>query len=203
MPKLAHQLEIDQCPHCGVNSPNLNTAQTLETDSRVTGAKRYWHIFVCQRCGGVVTATADAVNGEITEIHPTISEIDESIPHPAKDYLSQASGSIHAPAGAIMLAASAVDAMLKKKGYKEGSLYTRIDQAVQENLITEDMAKWAHDIRLDANDQRHADEGAALPTEPDARKCVDFALAFAQFLFVLPARVQRGLAKAASEPPAA
>ncbi|MCV6004622.1 hypothetical protein OFO99_34830, partial [Escherichia coli] len=76
-------------------------------------------------------------------------------------------------------------------------------QAAKDNLITEDMAKWAHDVRLDANDQRHADEAAVLPSESDARKCVDFALAFAQFLFVLPARVQRGLAKAASQPPAA
>jgi len=151
----------------------------------------------------VVTAAAEAINGEVVEIHPTVAGIDESIPHPAKEYLSQAMGSIHAPAGAIMLAASAVDAMLKKKNYKEGSLYARIDQAAKDNLITEDMAKWAHDVRLDANDQRHADEAAVLPSESDARKCVDFALAFAQFLFVLPARVQRGLAKAASQPPAA
>jgi len=58
------------------------------------------------------------------------------------------------------------------------------------------MAQWAHDIRLDANDQRHADEAASLPTDADTKKCVDFAMALAQFLFVLPARVQRGLAEA-------
>jgi hypothetical protein len=203
MPKLIGQLEINQCPHCGVNSPNLNTVHVMETESRLGKKKRYWHVYVCQRCGGVVVAAAEAINGEVVEIHPTVVEIDDSIPNPAREYLSQAAGSIHAPAGAIMLAASAVDAMLKMKKYKEGSLYSRIDQAAKDNLITEDMAKWAHEVRLDANDQRHADESAALPTEPDARKCVDFALAFAQFLFVLPARVQRGLAKAASEPPAA
>jgi len=203
MPKLTAQLEINQCPHCGVNSPNLNTTHIMETESRVGKMKRIWHVYVCQRCGGVVVAASETSNGEVIEIHPMIAEIDDSIPNPAKEYLSQAAGSIHAPVGAIMLAASAVDAMLKKKNYKEGSLYNRIDEAAKDNLITEDMARWAHDVRLDANDQRHADEAAPLPTESDARKCVDFALAFAQFLFALPARVQRGLAKAASEPPAA
>ena len=54
------------------------------------------------------------------------------------------------------------------------------------------MAAWAHEIRLDANDQRHADEGAKLPGEADAQKVIDFANALAQFLYVLPARVARG-----------
>jgi len=95
-----------------------------------------------------------------------------------------------------MLAASSVDAMLKAKGHKEGSLYSRINQAAKDHLITEDMAKWAHEVRLEANEPRHADEAMPLPSEEDARKCIDFVLALGQFLFVLPARVQRGLAEA-------
>ena len=91
-----------------------------------------------------------------------------------------------------MLAASAVDAMLKAKGYTKGNLYPRINQAKTDHLITEEMATWAHEIRLDANDQRHADQAATLPTPEDARKCNEFALALAEFLFVLPARVTRG-----------
>jgi hypothetical protein len=51
---------------------------------------------------------------------------------------------------------------------------------------------WAHEIRLDANDQRHADEAQPLPDEAQAKKCLDFALALAEFLFVLPSKVQRG-----------
>jgi len=61
------------------------------------------------------------------------------------------------------------------------------------------MARWAHEVRLDANEPRHADETTPLPTEDDARKCVDFALALAQFLFVLPAQVKRGLADATEQ----
>jgi len=91
-----------------------------------------------------------------------------------------------------MLAASSVDAMLKSKGYKKGSLYDRIDQAAAQHLITPDMALWAHDVRLDANDQRHADEGSALPEPSDAQRSISFVRALGEILFVLPARVERG-----------
>jgi len=93
----------------------------------------------------------------------------------------------------------AVDAMLKEKGYKKGDLNSRINQAAKDHLITKDMAKWAHEIRLDANIQRHADDKEPLPAEQDAKRCVEFALSFAQFLFVLPARVQIGLKNASKK----
>src|SRR5437870_1656655 len=60
------------------------------------------------------------------------------------------------------------------------------------DLITAEMAEWAHEVRLDANAQRHADRAATRPTGEDARRCIEFALALAEFLFVLPARVKRG-----------
>jgi hypothetical protein len=132
--------------------------------------------------------------GEVSEIWPTAQSVHDSVPDRAKAYLEQAIASISAPSGAVMLAASAVDAMLKAKGLKEGSLYKRIETAAKEHLITAEMAEWAHEIRLDANDQRHDDENGALPDEADARKSIEFVMALAQFLFVLPARVARGRA---------
>lgn len=95
-----------------------------------------------------------------------------------------------------MLAASSVDAMLKAKALSVGSLYTRIDQAAKQHLITSQMADWAHDVRLDANDQRHADDDFPLPDTDQAEKCVEFATALGQFMFVLPARVERGIKRA-------
>ncbi len=101
---------------------------------------------------------------------------------------------MHAPAGAVMLTASSVDAMLKAKGYKDGSLYARIEKAAEDHLITKDMRDWAHEVRLDANDQRHADEEAPLPSNADADRSLTFANALAEFLFVLPAKVAEGRA---------
>ena len=131
-------------------------------------------------------------NRSVTKVWPEPQVVHEELPPRAKDFLTQAIASVHAPAGAVMLTASSVDAMLKAKGYREGSLYTRIDAAANDHLITEEMSAWAHEIRLDANDQRHADEEAPLPEAADAEKAIEFAKALAQFLFVLPARVERG-----------
>jgi hypothetical protein len=97
-----------------------------------------------------------------------------------------------------MLAASAVDAMLKSKDLSKGTLYERIQEAASKHLITPDMAQWAHDVRLDANDQRHADQQAPLPDLAQAQKCVDFAMALGQLMFALPARVKRGIESAKS-----
>ena len=129
------------------------------------------------------------------ECFPKPRSVQEDVPERPRTYLQQAMESLHAPAGAVMLAGSAVDSMLKIKGYTSGSLYTRIDSAIKDHLITPEMGTWAHEVRLDANDQRHADEMAELPTSEDAQRVVDFASALAEFLFVLPSRVQRGLAK--------
>lgn len=126
---------------------------------------------------------------------PTQASVDAAVPGRAKHYLEQAISSIHAPSGAVMLAASAVDAMLKDKGFKQGSLHGRINDAAKQHLITEEMAAWAHEVRLDANDERHADEEADMPSTDDAERVIEFVLALAQFLYVLPSRVERGRRK--------
>jgi hypothetical protein len=59
------------------------------------------------------------------------------------------------------------------------------------------MGQWAHQVRLDANDERHADEEAELPDENDAKKAIDFAKALGEFVFVLPSRVDQALKETA------
>ncbi len=197
MPFLRQQLDLDRCPHCSVDRPNLSVLWQTETTDFTGGIRRFWRSYRCHRCGGLITAAAVVGwDQTVTEMYPGTTDVDSMIPDRPRTYLQQALNSLHTPAGAVMLAASAVDAMLKSKGYKEGSLNARIDQAAKDHLVTSEMAQWAHEVRLDANDQRHADESAALPTAADAERCVEFALALGQFMFVLPARIQRGLADA-------
>jgi len=79
-----------------------------------------------------------------------------------------------------------------------GSLYSRIEEAAKQHLITDEMKAWAHDVRLDANDQRHADPNSSLPTPDAARRVLDFVRGLGLILFVLPARVQHGREAAAN-----
>lgn len=139
-----------------------------------------------------MSACASMLGGAISGHFPEDQTVSDDIPDRPREYLVQAIASIHTPAGAVLLAASSVDSMLKEKGYVDGSLYSRIQNAIENNLLTTEMAKWAHEIRLDANDQRHADDEADLPDQNDATKAVDFASALAEYLFVLPARIERG-----------
>lgn len=89
---------------------------------------------------------------QVRNIYPEIETVDETLPHKVKAYLQQAIDSAFAPAGSVMLCASAVDSTLKEKGLTEGSLYTRINEAVTDGLLTSEMSTWAHEVRLDAND---------------------------------------------------
>lgn len=194
VPNLTSQLQLQRCPHCSVDTPSLIQQWRGETRDQAGQNTRRWILYACTRCGSLVTASANQFDQPVLEFFPSNPTIPEDLPSRASAYLEQAIASIHAPAGAVMLTASAVDAMLKTKGFAEGSLYSRIDKAAADHVITTEMAQWAHAVRLDANDQRHADEAGSLPTGDDAKRCIDFASALGLFLFTLPARVRKGLA---------
>jgi hypothetical protein len=117
----------------------------------------------------------------------------------AQKFYQQALDSRHAPDGALMLAASSIDAMPKDKGYSEGTLFSRIKEAQSDGLFTENMAAWAHEIRLSANEPRHADDSFSGATPEDAEQILAFAKALSEYLYVLPARISRWQAKATGE----
>src|SRR6266498_1612750 len=199
MPYLTNEFELSRCPHCRVDHPSLIVTAAFQTTTYNNEHPRFWKVYVCRRCGGSVMASSDRDEGYAREIYPNVTVVSETIPEPAQSYLNQAIDSLHSPAGSVMLTASTIDAMLKAKSYKDGTLYSRINKAAEDHLITQEMAKWAHEVRLDANDQRHADEQVTLPTTDDATRCIDFALALAVLLFELPSRVKRGIVEASGE----
>jgi len=192
---LNQRLELKRCPHCYIANPNIKKVHEFSTSNANKTFQRTWITYVCQSCGGAIIGSRTSSSSSALELFPRLKAVDESIPEKAKEFLSQSLETIHAPAGSIMLSATSIDAMLKEKGYKDGSLYKRIKQAAKEHLITEGMSEWANQIRLEANDQRHADENAALPTEEDAKRIIDFAFALGEFLYVLPNRVENAIEK--------
>jgi hypothetical protein len=196
VPALSQNLIIGRCPHCAIANPNLFKQWNVDTNDHAGRNPRKWYVYTCGSCGGLVTAWARDHGNDVMEYFPSAKAIKDDIPERPRAYLQQALESLHAPAGAVMLAASAVDAMLKLKNYTDGTLYSRIEKAATDHVITGDMAKWAHEVRLDANDQRHADTAAALPSADDASRAIDFAMALAEILFVLPCRVLKGISQA-------
>jgi hypothetical protein len=198
---LSTSLSLERCPHCAIVQPQL--ARITERENHRRGGHRRWGVYECLACGGLVVAAARVGDPAhvILECYPAApNDPAETIPTRPREYLRQARDLLTQPASSVTLAGSAVDAMLKEKGLKEGRLYERIHDAVTQHLISEDMAQWAHQVGLDPNDPRYADERASTPTMEDAQRCLAFALTLADILFVLPGRVTRGIAESEPRP---
>jgi Domain of unknown function (DUF4145) len=193
--------KIERCPHCGIANPLMikQWSDIIHGANRVRG--QGWGAYACSSCGCVVVACGFPDGKSIDSsspwrFFPESRVAHEDIPSVARKFLQQAIDTLHAPDAAAVMAGSAVDAMLKNQGYTRGSLYSRIDQAVSDHILTQGMADWAHSVRLGSNRPRHADENEPHVSEDEAKQSVEFAEALGNFLFVLAAKIERGIAAA-------
>ncbi len=202
MVTMTQQLALNRCPHCSVSSPLLYSVwhtKDGEGSPRSDGMyPKSWRLYLCSTCGGAVTAEGSNqyIGGHARYVYPDQKTAHEDIPEVARKYLQQAFDVLHAPDAAAVMAGSAVDAMLKDKGYEKGSLYTRIDEALKDGILTHGMSEWAHSVRLGSNRPRHSDADNPHVSPDEAKQSVDFAEALGNFLFVLTARIERGIAAA-------
>lgn len=199
MAVMGKQLDVARCPHCSIANPRLyhvwGTNDGEGTPRSDGESLKAWALYLCSSCGSCVTARShtNRQNQFADEIFPSPKQAHGDIPDVARAFLQQAFEVLHAPDAAAVMAGSAVDAMLKDKGYVEGSLYTRIDEAKEAALLTQGMADWAHSVRLGSNRPRHADAERPHVSYEEARQSVEFAEALGNFMFVLTAKIQRGI----------
>ena len=198
MPEYAqvNTLSLGRCPHCHVASPAL--VMMTQTDiciGAVNREPRRFGLWQCTSCGNCV---ADRINDRVgysgksvrTGVWPTETiGASEAIPEPARRYLQQAIDSISTPDGAVMLAASAILSMHKAKKYNKSKLFEAIKLAVADNALTPELEAWAHKLRLDSNDPRHADDDHPHKTTEEAKELVEFARMLGEIWFVLPAKI--------------
>ncbi|WP_309601458.1 DUF4145 domain-containing protein [Sphingomonas sp.] len=197
---------LSRCPQCGVAKP-LISAVVKPAKHFADSFYTYWQFTAeCSKCrrhtlfyGHTDGSDPEAENVKISETYPELPTVAEDLPERAKRFLQQAFESKHAPDGVVMLAASAIDAMLKDKGYKEGALYSRIEKAAVDGTLTEQMRDWAHEIRLNANEPRHADDDFDGYSSAEATQVIEFANALGEYLFVLPARVLKWKSKTTAD----
>lgn len=188
---------MTRCPHCSVAIPFMDSVWLSQgpTQTHDGTSKCHWGAYKCSACASIVTVEARLKNNvfNIISVHPEPSLAHDDIPEPARTFLQQALETLHAPDAAAVMAGSAVDAMLKHCGLTEGSLYSRIDQALEKNILTKGMADWAHSVRLGSNRPRHADKENPHVSPEEAKQSVEFAEALGSFLFVLTAKIDRGI----------
>ena len=203
---MGDKLALHRCPHCRIAKPLMSFVPL----NLMMKEDALWAVYVCSNCESIVTAkgyrsTTNRNFIYVDETYPTAESVEEELPEPARKYLEQAHRTLgDAPDAAAMVASSSVDAMLKSKGFGgRKSLHDRIDKAVEDRVLTEDMGKWAHHVRFVSNNPRHADDEDPHVSPEQARIVVDFADALGEFLFVLPNRAERAIdnSKKTAEPP--
>lgn len=200
---------LGRCPHCSIANPYLARHWVDVIKIRDTNEARVYACFKCSSCDRMVMAEGwrsplSGGDGFLNERHafgaefvyPRQQMVDDDLPDDARRYLKQAMDTLSSPDASVVMSASSVDAMLKTKGYVEGNLYSRIDKAVKDHILTDDMGKWAHKIRLEANSVRHADQTTPPPSLEDATQVLEFAKALGDLLFVFTARVAQGIKQA-------
>ena len=196
---------LDRCPWCKTATPTLENKGNIKIDVN----SRVWCFYQCSKCLNIVMAlhrlsdrgTIDP--GILDHLPKNEFTIDDNIPGRARALIQEAHDTIHSPNASIMVSASALDIMLHEIGRpkSEGSLNRRIEIAAEQQQITEAMAQWAHQVRLEANDSRHPDgDGDRVASTDDAEQSLEFVISLAEILFVLPARVQRGIDQTAPQP---
>lgn len=192
---------VSRCPYCSIADPRLTRVWASDgAQIGTNGVSGHWAAYKCESCASVIVAHGVPVQTRfvVPLLHPATKSAHEDIPPVARTFLQQAFETLHAPDAAAVMAGSAVDAMLKAKGFETGSLYSRIDGALAANLLTKGMADWAHSVRLGSNRPRHADKDSPHVSRNEAAQSVEFAEALGNFLFVLTAKIERGI-EAANE----
>lgn len=96
------------------------------------------------------------------------------------------------PAHLIINGCRAVlEASARALGGEGKFLSLRIDNLYKKGGITNTLAEWAHQIRLDGNEAVHEMEG----TDEEAREIVNFTKIFLQYVFELPDTIQKAREK--------
>ena len=199
----------ERCPHCKVATPQM--LNKWNHQEQIFSSAIFYVSYQCTSCCNITLAKYSIVapfergpsatyHQILEEYWPKLSgELSPTIPEAARTHLAEARNGIYSPNSSVVASATAVDLMLQEKDIEETSLNAAINEAKVQGLITENMADWAHHIRIEANGSRHRKIGTPLATKEDAEQSLEFAVALAEFLFVLPARVTKGIEQSQSQ----
>ena len=199
-----------RCWKCGdsTSMPPRSAATLVVTDfdeSRFQVRRDLYAIlFSCTnaRCYGATIGyyTLDRENHLEYEFHapPHRSyKAPEEIPRRPRTLLQHAHDSRRAPSACVTTAVRAVEAMLAEKGYRERKLglMGRIKKAVADGKLPGVMEDWALEVREIATDIHTDEEPASLPDEKEADRALTYATMLANYLFVMPAEIEKHRAK--------
>ncbi|MCH9845237.1 MAG: DUF4145 domain-containing protein [Alphaproteobacteria bacterium] len=199
---------LPACPHCKVKVPYMKKLSS-EFHKNIPKYEFFgqfgpgitdflWYFYKCNVCNECVMIYATNITNDnhfyVLLSHPSSNNKiieHEAIPKHIRLALKDSSES-PAPSS-IVMTTSAIDAMLMDKGdYNDRlSFHDKIEQALQDNLIPEDIAIWAHKIRINSNDVRHPTNAKTdtRPTDEEAKQAFNFATILAEIFYIYPSLI--------------
>jgi hypothetical protein len=191
---------VIDCPYCSAE----NTTFLFQAGYHTKEA--YWMFFQCPRCLSGVAAKgfpgkfdfSERSNGDVHSFFDSIDHFPKRLPVEAPDGLTLGIKRLYLQAaeclrrdnldGASMLLRKTLEVALREKfGAMPGNLSQRIRQLRERHLLTDELAAWANEIRIDGNEAAH---DAEEPDRENARQMKEFLHVFLLHTFTLPAMIK-------------
>lgn len=192
------------CPHCGTRSAYF----AVLCEYRHPRSRNEIHCYLrCQLCNSGAAAIFHVVGrnvrqdaltfenyynthpDEFVEIafFPKVGEPEapDHLPDNVHAYFLEAAANVKSgPNAAGAMFRKSIDVALSQVAPEaKGTLYARIDQAAEQDKITNDIAEWAHQVRLEGNDAAHSEDPF---TPEEALQLHKFTELLLMYLFTLP-----------------
>lgn len=185
------------CPYCGT----AHVAFELVDESWLPRRNERWHVCArCNHCAGFVVldmmAYADQENPpslyymsnpewfKIEKVYPASgAEIPAHLPEEVERLFKQGTDNVPAnPDAAGIMFRKTLEATLRDKcPAATGTLFQRIDQAVELDVLTDDLGRYAHTIRLEGNEAAHG-----TYDETDAEQLHSLVTLVLNYVYTLP-----------------
>lgn len=174
------------CPHCGQGTFFTCNAQFAnEAGSHF--------LLLCPSCLRSVLVIA---KGFDMWTYPSIPPptIDENLPdHVRADYEEASkcySAGLHT--AAAIMCRRLIELSVKEKGAEGPNLYQKIEHLVKSGLLTPELGRVAHAIRIIGNDGAHPDYPDLVDlTQRDAERALDFVRLYTEYVYTLPAKTAK------------
>ena len=193
---------VIDCPYCSAE----NTTFLFQAEYHAEKEKVRWMFFKCPRCHSGVVAQGfpdkpgfpEHVDGDVHSFFESVEHFPKRPPIEAPNGLSPDVQRLYLQAaeclrkksldGASMLIRKTLEIALREKfGDLPGTLSQRIRQLRDKHLLTDELAAWADEIRIDGNEGAHE---AAEPELENTRQMKEFLHVFLLYAFTLPAMIE-------------
>ena len=168
------------CPHCKVKS-------TFAQKAVVSGHGENFYVWQCHDCERIVFV----VEGKI--VFPDVrSEASADLPDEVRENFNEALRSLNVgnPKSAVIMTRTALQAATRQHGAAGKDLKAEIGDLANRHVIPDSLRDWAHELRDGGNLVAHPEPNKKVEAQ-DAEELIALADSIFDYLYVIPAEIQR------------